>query len=145
MVQTLGGTRSLVGVLGEQLGDEVLALLGNVVPYGVGEGEFADLNLLHNFLVSRSIEGRHTRKDDIDKDTTRPNVAFRTVILGQNFRSDVVRSTQLFVLALGLREGDGGAEVDDLDLVEFFVLFEQDVFRLQITMHDSIGVTVVDA
>ena len=67
------------------------------------------------------------------------------VVLVEDLGCDVVRSTELFVeVTVGVVD-EGGAEVDDLNLVELFVLLEQDVLRLQITMHDVGLVAVVDA
>ena len=67
------------------------------------------------------------------------------VVLVEDLGSDVVRSAELLVeVAVGVVD-EGGAEVDDLDLVELFVLLEQDVLRLQVTMHDISLVAVVDA
>ena len=67
------------------------------------------------------------------------------VVLVEDLGSDVVRSSKLLVeVAVGVVD-EGGAEVNDLDLVELFVLLEQDVLRLQITMHDVGLVAVVDA
>jgi len=127
------------------LGDEIFTLLGYVVPDGVGEGELADLDFLHDLLIGRTVEGRHTREDDVGDDTARPNIALGSVVLGQNLGGDVVRSTQLLIENRILTEGNRGTEVDDLNLIKLLVLLEQDIFRLKITMHDVVGVTIVNA
>ena len=67
------------------------------------------------------------------------------VVLVKDLGCDVVRSAELLIeVTVGVID-EGGAEVNDLDLVELFVLFEQDVLRLQVTMHDVGLVAVVDA
>ena len=67
------------------------------------------------------------------------------VVLVEDLGGDVVRSAELLVeVTVGVVD-EGRAEVDDLDLVELFVLLEQDVLRLQVTMHDISLVAVVDA
>ena len=67
------------------------------------------------------------------------------VVLVEDLGGDVVRSAELLIeVTVGVID-EGGAEVNDLDLVELFVLFEQDVLRLQVTMHDVGLVAVVDA
>ena len=67
------------------------------------------------------------------------------VVLVEDLGCDVVRSAELLIeVTVGVID-EGGAEVNDLDLVELFVLFEQDVLRLQVTMHDVGLVAVVDA
>ena len=67
------------------------------------------------------------------------------VVLVEDLGCDVVRSAELLIeVTVGVID-EGGAEVNDLDLVELFVLFEQDVLRLRVTMHDVGLVAVVDA
>ncbi len=67
------------------------------------------------------------------------------VVLVQNLGSNVVRSSKLLVkVTVGVID-EGGTEIDDLDLIEFFVGLEQDVLRLEISMHDIGLVAVVDA
>ncbi len=67
------------------------------------------------------------------------------VVLVQNLGGDVVRSSKLLIeVTVGVID-QGGTEINDLDLIEFFVGLEQDVLRLEISM-DNIGlVAVVDA
>ena len=67
------------------------------------------------------------------------------VVLVEDLGCDVVRSAELLIeVTVGVID-EGGAEVNDLDLVELFVLLEQDVLRLQVTMYDVCLVAVVDA
>ena len=96
-------------------------------------------------MIGLSIEGGHSREKNICDDTTGPDVALLVVVLVEDLGGDVVRSAELLVeVTVGVVD-EGRAEVDDLDLVELFVLLEQDVLRLQITMHDVCLVAVVDA
>ena len=58
------------------------------------------------------------------------------VVLVENFGGNVVWSAKLLVkVAVGVVD-ERGAEVNDLDLIKFFVLFKQNVLGLKITMHD---------
>ena len=58
------------------------------------------------------------------------------VVLVENFGGNVVGSAKLLVkVAIGVVD-ERGAEVNDLDLIKFFVLFKQNVLGLKITMHD---------
>ena len=67
------------------------------------------------------------------------------VVLVEDLGCDVVRSAELLIeVTVGVID-EGGAEVNDLDLVELFVLLEQDILRLQVTMYDVCLVAVVDA
>jgi hypothetical protein len=41
-----------------------------------------DLDLLHDLLIGRTIEGRHTRENNIGDDTARPDITLRSIVLG---------------------------------------------------------------
>ena len=123
----------MLRLVGKELGDEVLSLIGNVIPTRVREGEFSNSNLLHDVLVAGAIEGRHTRQDDVEDDTARPDVTFLVVLLVEDLRSNIVRSTELLIESLVSVEAEGGSEIDNLNLIEVFVLFKQDILRLQIS------------
>jgi hypothetical protein len=56
-------------VLGEELGNKVLTIVGDVVPDRVREAELAELDFLHDFLIRRTIEGRDTGQNDVGDDT----------------------------------------------------------------------------
>ena len=145
MLEGLSCRRALLRVIGQQRTDKVFAVLRDCLPDAVIEVECALTHLLHNILIGLSIERGHSRKKDICDDTTGPDIALLVVVLVEDLGCDVVRSTELFVeVTVGVVD-EGGAEVDDLNLVELFVLLEQDVLRLQITMHDVGLVAVVDA
>ena len=96
-------------------------------------------------MIGLSIERRHSRENNICDDTSGPDVALLVVVLVEDLGSDVVRSTELLVEVTAGVVDKGGTEVDDLNLVELFVLLEQDILRLQVTMHDVGLVAVVDA
>ena len=67
------------------------------------------------------------------------------VVLVQNLGGDVVGSAQLLVkVAIGVVD-ERRSEVNDLDLVELLVCLQQNVFRLQVAMHDVRLMAVVDA
>ena len=115
------------------------------MPDAVIEVERALAHLLHDILIGLSVEGRHSREKNVSNDTSGPDIALAVVVLVEDLGGDVVRSAELLVeVTVGVVD-EGGAEVDDLDRVELFVLLEQDVLRLQITMHDVGLVAVVDA
>ncbi len=59
MFQSILGRDTLLNVVGEQLGDEVLALVGDVGPASVREREFANADFFHDLLVSLAVEWRH--------------------------------------------------------------------------------------
>ena len=145
MLEGICRGRTLIRAIGEQGSDKVFCVLRDCLPDAVIEAERALAHLLHNILIGLSIEGGHSREKNICDDTTGPDVALLVVVLVEDLGSDVVRSAELLVkVAVGVVD-EGGAKVDDLDLVELFVLLEQDVLRLQVTMHDISLVAVVDA
>lgn len=58
--------RSLVGVVSQELRNEVLRLGGDVLPAGFGEGVLSNSDLLHDLLIAVAIERGHTRKNDVE-------------------------------------------------------------------------------
>lgn len=145
MLEGLLGAGSLVLILGEELCDEVFGLIRHVAPYSILEGDLAQLNFLHDLLVRSTIERRDTREDDVCDDAAGPDVALWPVVLGEHLRSDVIRSAQLLVELLVLIVDERSAEVNNLNLIEFFVLLEQDVFWLQVPVHNVVAVAVIYA
>ena len=125
--------------------DEIFALIRDTLPGWVIEVELSELDLLHDLLVRRSIERRDSGKYDVSDDTARPNIALWTVVLGENLWSNVIWCTQLLIKLLGLVKDQGRAEIDNFDLVEFFVLLKEDIFWLQVPVHNMIGMAVIDA
>jgi len=89
-------------------------------------------------LVRRSIKWWDTRERDICNDTAGPDIALRAVVLGKDFWGNVVRSSKLLIELLVLVEDEGGTEIDDLDLIEFLILLEQDIFWLQISVNNLV-------
>ena len=132
-------------VVGEESADEILAVLRDGLPDAVVEVELSLTDLLHDVLVRLSVEGRHTRKQDIRDDTAGPDIALFVVVLVEDFGGDVVRGAELLVkVSVGVVD-ERGAEINDLDLIELLVLLEQNVLGLQIAMDDVCLMTVVDA
>ena len=145
MLKCLSGGRSLCGAVSEECTDERLAVLGDRLPCAVFEAELSLFNLLHDLLVGLTIEGRHARKKDESDNTARPQIALLVVVLVKNLGGNVVGSSELLIKGTVGIVNERGTEVNNLDLVELFVLLEQDVFWLKITMHNVGLMTVVDA
>ena len=129
----LGGW-SLVLVIGEELGDEVLGLVGDVGPYSVLEVEGSLSNLLHDVLVALSIEGWHTGEKDVGDDSARPDVALAVIVLVENLWGNVVWGSEFLVKVSAWVVHQGGTEINDLDLVELLVGFKQNVLWLEISV-----------
>lgn len=145
VLQGLLGGWSLVLVQREKLGDEIFGLVGNSSPNRVSEGELTLLNLLHDLLVTGTVEWWDTGQGNVSNDTARPDVAFGSVVLGQNLWCNVVRCTKFFIEFFLVVKHERGSKIDDLNLVKLLVLLEQNVLRLQVSVDDVITVAVVDA
>ena len=125
---------ALVGVVGQQLGDQALGFVGDGVPAGVGERELAHADLLHDLLIAGAIEWWHARQDDVQDDTARPDVTLLVVLLIEDLGGDVVGRAELLIKGFVGVELEGGAEIDYLDLIEVFVLLQKNILGLQITI-----------
>jgi len=145
MLEGLGGRGSLLRVVGEEGADEALAVLRDGLPDAVIEGESTLAHLLHDILIRLTIEGRHTRKNDVSDDTGGPDIALLVVVLVEDLRGDIVGGSKLFVKVTVGVEDEGGTEVNDLDLIELLVLLKQNILGLKITVNNVSLMAVVDA
>lgn len=134
VLEGVRGRRSLVGVVGEESGDQVLALLGDVGPGGVGERELSNSDLLHDLLVAGAVEGGHSGEDDVEHDSARPDVALLVVLLVEDLGSDVVGGAEFFVERLGGIIYQRRSKVYNLYLIKILVLLQENIFRLQVPM-----------
>lgn len=66
-------------------------------------------------------------------------------MLIQNLRCDIVGCSDLFAHFFFGVENLSSAEIDDFDLVKLLACFKQNVFWLQISVHNVVTVTVDDA
>jgi hypothetical protein len=82
MLKSLGSRWSLVLILGKKLGDKIFGLIGHGVPNWVCEGKLTYFDLLHDLLVTSTIEWGNTRENDISYNSARPNVTLGTIVLG---------------------------------------------------------------
>ena len=87
------GVWSLVLVLDQQLGNEILSRVRDVVPDWVREGELTKLNFLHNFLVGSAVKWRNTGQNDESDDSARPNIALGAIVFGEHLGGNIIRST----------------------------------------------------
>jgi len=105
------------------------------------------LDCSHDLIVVLTVERRSAGHNDVGNDTAAPDVALCTICLTEDLGSNIVRCTQL----LGKLSGVGGVvdktgtEINDLDLVESLVGFEENVLGLKISMNDVSLMTVVNA
>ena len=145
MLESNLGRGPLGSVVGEKGTDEKLSVLANSVPDTVIEGEGTGADLVHDVLVGLAVEGGHAGEEDEGDDTGGPDIALLVVALVEDLGGNVVRGSEFLVQLTVSGVDEGGAEVDDLDLVELLVGLEKDVLRLEIAMDDVDLVAVVDA
>ena len=113
-----------LSVVGEEIFDEAFSVLGDGLPDAVLEGDLALTNLLHDVSVGLTVEGGHAREQDVGDNTAGPDVALVVVVFVQHFGGDIVGGAQLLIeVTLGVVD-EGSTEIDDLDLIELFVLLK---------------------
>ena len=61
------------------------------------------------------------------------------------FWCDVVGSSDLFTKLFFRIEDLSSSEVNYFNLIKFFACFEQNILRFEISVHDVVRVTIVDA
>ena len=80
VLEGLLSRRSFFASVSEEGADERLGVVRDLLPSAVLEGESALTNLLHDFLIGLTIEGRHAGEENKCDDTARPDIAFVVVI-----------------------------------------------------------------
>ena len=146
MIDSVFDAHSFFWVLLQQFIDEVLGLGAEVFPEDriIGDGVLNGLSC-DFFLVVLVVEGQAAAEQQIGDDADGPEVAFLVVgSFEQHFGRDVRDGAE------GLGAGLGGAddlaqpEVQELHVGAVRVLRHDDVFGLQVAVHDAVGVEVVD-
>lgn len=89
MVQSLWGSES-DRRLADHLLDEVFGRVGNSLELWNVKGEDSFLHRFQDLGVGVAVEGRYTRKQDIQNDSCGPDVALLVVVTRQNLRTNVI-------------------------------------------------------
>ena len=101
-------------------------------PNAVCEANGALLDSFHDLLICVAVEWGLAAEGDESYDAARPYVALLCVLTVYYLWRDVVASSYpLRVLLLRL-ECDCCAKVDQLDMIEIFVLFQEDVLWFEV-------------
>ena len=124
--------------------DKVFASVTDVVPCFVIEGKSTSTDFLHDFLVALAVEWRLTTQQDVANYPTTPDIALFSVVLVQNFRCNIVWGAELFIQLLVWVIDKRGSKVNNLDLIELFVLLKQDILWLEISVDNLVLMAVVD-
>jgi len=145
VLKCLFGWRSSILIEGQELGNEIFALVRNRFPDWIVEIELSELNLFHNFLVWRTIKWRNTRQNNVSDDTDWPYIAFGSVILLKDFWSNIVRSSEFLIKFLAILNNKRCTEINDFNLVKFFVSLKKNILWFKISMDDVVFMAIVNA
>ena len=149
-------------LISDHFSNDIDCLLGLVLPLDRGEVKLSLLDSLQNLLVTLSIEGRIAAEQNIEDDSSTPDIALFIVVSSQDFRGDVKWSSGLglengscFSLLgviiggdvieglVGLIESSTETKVNDLKSKGILLGNHDEILRLEIPVNDSINVTVM--
>lgn len=112
---------------------------GQTVIHIALENQFLDFRLVESLCAGHvsldRIEGRLPSQKNIENDSRRPNVHFVIVVLENHFRGQVVDAAPLGAERTGFLNDFGKPQIDDFDLIGVLFGFQENIFRLQVTMH----------
>jgi len=145
VLKCLFGWRSSILIEGQELGNEIFALVRNRFPDWIVEIELSELNLFHNFLVWRTIKWRNTRQNNVSDDTNWPYIAFRAVILLKNFWSNVVWCSEFLIKFLTIFNYKRCTKINNFNLIKLFICLKKNVLWLKISMNNMIFMAIVYA
>ena len=114
---------ALLGVLRQQLGEQILALLADAIPAGQVELQFIFQRHLDGFFLGLVIEGQRARQQSIDDAAIAPEVAAgRVRLLLEHLRRHITESTERLI---GLFIGPnhlGETKVDEFGYARFSII-----------------------
>ena len=85
-------------------------------------------------MITLPIERWHSRKDDVHDNAAGPHITLLVILLVEDLRSDVVRSTQFFIESLNRVINQRCSKIYNLYLIEIFVLLQENILGLQISI-----------
>lgn len=116
--ESLSGRWTLSSIKGQKFGDKIFGISGNALPNLVVKIELTFLDGTHDSIVRSTIKWRDTRQEDVAHDTKGPDITFLVVLLGKNFWSNVVWSTNSFSKLVVWIIRHGGTKINNFHLVE---------------------------
>jgi len=161
MLQSFFSTETFLRLTNKLL-YQILGLLTNLVPFFAVEVKLTFLHHLENLLIVITIKWRIATEKNVQYAASRPEVALNTVVSCKYFWRDIVWRTcscahsinifwVYFIRTLKWAWTKliafyylWQAKIDDLE-VRTTLSFEQEVFRLQVSMCDSLMMTVIEA
>ena len=122
----------MLGVESTQSFDEIFAACWDLPPNAVCEANSALLDSFHDLLICVAVERGLATEGDESYHAARPYVALLCVLTVYYLRSDVVASSYPFRVLLLRLVRYRRAKVDQLDVIEIFVLFQEDVLWFEV-------------
>jgi len=106
--------------------------------------ECTSLNFLEQGRDEFVVERKSTNKEDVENDTTGPNINFGTGIQlsANNFRCCIIWTSTARLEEIAVCHDVTEAEVGNLDV---HVLVQKQVLRLEISVHNLVAVTIFDS
>ena len=139
------GRDALVWVLHQQLLHQVLRRHRDVLPLTVTELVLTLHVLIQNLVWAVAFEKRPARQNDVKDDSNAEYVRLAVVaLLLEELGGDVARTAAAQVELLGVVFDHGGqAEVGNFQIPVVLLRGEEQVLRLQVPMHDVLGMQVL--
>ena len=144
MFESVERRNSFVRVESEQFGDKILGLCAHLGPLWLVDGVLSREHGLYYLLISAAVERRVPAEQNIKNDTAAPKIALLIVALFQNFGRNIIRRAILLAHLLLRIKHARCTKVDNGDSWVLALLIEEQILRLQVTMHDVARMAVVN-
>mmetsp|Transcript_98965 Transcript_98965/g.308400 ORF Transcript_98965/g.308400 Transcript_98965/m.308400 type:complete len:374 (-) Transcript_98965:42-1163(-) len=146
VIQRLFGCVAVTWIHLKEHADEVLCILGDVLPVSGVEGEVAQSHLGQHLGVRLPEEGRVAAEHDIHDDAAAPEVTELVVLPCKDLRRDVVGRARLCREHLARLVLAGQPEINDLEdvLLYSFLGHEEEILGLEVAVADLVLVHVVN-
>ena len=99
---------------------------------------------MDDVFVASTVEGRVTAEEDVEDNAATPQIAHVVVAFLKHFGGYVVWRPVLLIHFLAAFVHSRRAKVNDGDSWILAILIEEQILRLQVSVHDVAAVTVVD-
>lgn len=142
VLQSFLATESLFLVQDEKLADQVLALLGDILKLHMVKVIICLFDLAEDLSGVIALEWKITANQRVEEHTERPDVRLFAVGTFEHFWRHVVRCARHRGQLAIVSRGFGQAEVDQPHRI---VVCDHDIVRLNITMNNVLGVTMIDS
>lgn len=144
VVEGIQGADSVVWVELKQLADQILGVSAHTVPLWLVKGVLARKHRLNDFLVVLPVKRWVSAEQDIQDHSATPKVTLVIIVLLENFRGDVVRSTVLLRHFLAWNVRSRRSEIDNGDARLVAGAVKEQILGLEISVNNVATVAVVD-